>query len=214
MQSDTFLPDTDSSDEHWESSDDSEDLPKNNNIGVKYEFDRKGIKDERFLDQSSQEQYLRVRNELFTPSIRKLRILHYTLVGSPSNYDNIIDLESHTKGVLDNVIGFELVKAQILNARIDGSFEPFVDLHIPEIPAIACKSTPYGKGIIERLHLNADETTWYLNEPQRTYTNYFSPIKLSKLTIELYKKESLITDDKYYAHYEFEVTLLNQNNAS
>ena len=107
-----------------------------------------------------------------------------------------------------------MVKAQILNARIDGSFEPFVDLHIPEIPAIACKSTPYGKGIIERLHLNADETTWYLNEPQRTYTNYFSPIKLSKLTLELYKKETIITDDNHYAHYEFEITILNKNYSS
>ena len=37
MQSDTFLPDTDLSDEEY-ASDSSGDLPKTNNIGVKYDL--------------------------------------------------------------------------------------------------------------------------------------------------------------------------------
>ena len=51
MQSDTFLNDTDSDDEEY-SSDSSGDLPKNNNIGVLYEFPNKDIVGERFADQS------------------------------------------------------------------------------------------------------------------------------------------------------------------
>ena len=56
MQSDTFLNDTDSDDEEY-SSDSSGDLPKNNNIGVLYEFPNKDIVGERFADQSLISEY-------------------------------------------------------------------------------------------------------------------------------------------------------------
>ena len=65
MQSDTFLNDTDSDDEEY-SSDSSGDLPKNNNIGTLYEYPKEAAIGERFIDQSSQEKYLGIRNELFT----------------------------------------------------------------------------------------------------------------------------------------------------
>lgn len=71
MQSDTFLNNTDSDDEEY-SSDSSGDLPENNNIGVKYDVP-KDYSDMRFLDQSRQDKYLQLRNELFTKQIEHRR---------------------------------------------------------------------------------------------------------------------------------------------
>ena len=65
MQSDTFLNDTDSDDEAYSSDSSgsqSGDQPKNNNIGVVYDFPKSSIEGERFLDQSSQEKYVKLRN--------------------------------------------------------------------------------------------------------------------------------------------------------
>ena len=83
MQSDTFLNNTDSEDEEY-SSDSSGDLPENNNVGVKYDVP-KDYSDMRFLDQSRQDKYLQLRNELFTKQVEKGRIVfntNYTLDGS------------------------------------------------------------------------------------------------------------------------------------
>ena len=70
MQSDTFFPDTDSDDEAY-SSDSSGDLPKNNNIGVLYEFPNKDIVGERFADQSLISEYDKVRRNLFSKQLMK-----------------------------------------------------------------------------------------------------------------------------------------------
>ena len=70
MQSDTFLNDTDSDDEEY-SSDSSGDLPKNNNIGVLYEFPNKDIVGERFADQSLISEYDKVRRNLFSKQLMK-----------------------------------------------------------------------------------------------------------------------------------------------
>lgn len=73
MQSDTFLNDTDSDDEEY-SSDSSGDLPKNNNIGVLYEFPNKDIVGERFADQSLISEYDKVRRNLFSKQLMKKSI--------------------------------------------------------------------------------------------------------------------------------------------
>ena len=70
MQSDIFLNDTDSDDEEY-SSDSSGDLPKNNNIGVLYEFPNKDIVGERFADQSLISEYDKVRRNLFSKQLMK-----------------------------------------------------------------------------------------------------------------------------------------------
>jgi len=213
MQSDTFLPDTDSSDEEY-ASDSSGDLPKTNNIGVKYDFPIRDIEDKRFLDQSSQSKYLQLRNELFTPQIESGRIVfytHYTLDGGTS-YKNKIDLvDKYKLGNVKNVIGFELISADIKNG--DTSHSPFIDLHISEIPHKACKQNEYGIPIISRIKTFVSDTTNYnLHEPQRSYSNFFSPIQLSSLTLQLLDKTgSTITENHPEIIFEFEIMILKDS---
>ena len=88
MQTGFYLPDTSSEDDY--SSDDSGDLPKTHNIGVKYDIQR-DYSEERFLDQSRKDKYFELRNELFTKPIEHRRIfckthhLNMTITDDGSN---------------------------------------------------------------------------------------------------------------------------------
>ena len=207
MQSDTFLPDTDSEDEDSDyESDSSGDLPKNNNIGVMYDFPKEAITDQRFLDQSSQEKYKDLRNEFFTPKLRKGRILFYTNVSS--SYKSTIDLvDDYKLDDINNVIGFELISACIKssNASI-----PFVDIRIPELPHICCKQNERGVPVLDRIPLDLSTSTQNKYTHDREYHNYFTPMKLSKLTLEVRLPNGTITTD-YTGFYEFEITVLNRS---
>lgn len=208
MQSDTFLNNTDSEDEEY-SSDSSGDLPENNNVGVKYDVP-KDYSDLRFLDQSKQDEYLKLRNELFTKKVEKGRIVfntNYTLDGSTA-YKSEIDLVDRYKlNGLPNVIGFELIRANIKSASASVHF---IDLHIPEIPHIACKQNEYGTPIIERIPLNLSTTTINNYTQHRDYQNYFTPIKLSKLNLKTILPNGTVTTD-YEGFYEFEITVLKDS---
>ena len=118
-----FLNNTDSEDEEY-SSDSSGDLPENNNVGVKYDVP-KDYSDLRFLDQSRQDKYLQLRNELFTKQVEKGRIVFntkYILDGS-DDYKSEIDLVDRYKlNGIPNVIGFELIRASIKSASTDVYF--------------------------------------------------------------------------------------------
>ena len=208
MQSDTFLNNTDSEDEEY-SSDSSGDLPENNNVGVKYDVP-KDYSDMRFLDQSRQDKYLQLRNELFTKQIEKGRIVfntNYTLDGK-TLYKSEIDLVDRYKlNGIPNVIGFELIRASIKSASTDVYF---IDLHIPEIPHIACKQNEYGVPIIERIPLDVSTTTINNYTQDRPYQNYFTPIKLSKLNLKTILPNGTETTD-YEGFYEFEITVLRDS---
>jgi len=219
MQSDTYLPDTDSEDDEY-ASDSSGDLPKTNNIGVKYDFPTREIEGQRFLDQSVQSKYLQLRNELFTPQIETMRIVLYSHHAPDGDvFKSSFDLVDQLKlGNVKNVIGFELITAEIQNVRhsVTGEIHtyPYMDLVIPEIPHKACKQTEMGIPIISRLKTAplTDLDTFYLNEPQRSYTNYFTPIQLSTLTIKLFdKKGGEITDNLPTIMFEFEISVLKDS---
>jgi hypothetical protein len=112
MQSDTFINETDSDDDDY-TSDSSEDLPKNNNIGQYYKFPRDSIKDERFIDQTSIETYEKVRRELFSKPI-----VHARLYIDSSNYSSLSDNFNSSNYVatfstIKSVIGISLKKATI-----------------------------------------------------------------------------------------------------
>ena len=89
----------------------------------------------------------------------------------------------------------------------------YVDLVIPEIPYIACKHNMSSKNVIERipLHVDAGDIVYY-TASQDNFDNYFYPINLSKLTIQLYED----TNDLFYNcqnadnSFEFELTILNK----
>lgn len=208
MQSDTFLNNTDSEDEEY-SSDSSGDLPENNNVGVKYDVP-KDYSDLRFLDQSRQDKYLQLRNELFTKQVEKGRIVfntNYTLDGSTA-YKSEIDLVDRYKlNGLPNVIGFELIRANIKSAS---SGVRFIDLHIPEIPHIACKQNEYGTPIIDRIPLDVSVSTINNYTQHRDYQNYFTPIKLSKLNLVVILPDGT-RSTSYEGFYEFEITVLKDS---
>ena len=208
MQSDTFLNNTDSEDEEY-SSDSSGDLPENNNVGVKYDVP-KDYSDLRFLDQSRQDKYLQLRNELFTKQVEKGRIVfntNYILDGS-NDYKSEIDLVDRYKlNGIPNVIGFELIRANIKSASTSNHF---IDLHIPEIPHIACKQNEYGVPIIERIPLDVSTTTINNYTQDRPYQNYFTPIKLSKLNLVVFLPDGT-RSITYGGFYEFEITVLKDS---
>ncbi len=209
MQSDTFLVDTDSDDEEYDS-DSSGGLPKNNNLGVIYDILKDEISDKRFLDQSSQAKYNKLRNELFTPKIIKGRIVYYSYHTDDSTHKDTIDLADQYKlNGLDNVIGFEMISARILPIETT-NMVPFIDLVIPEIPHIACKQNEYGIPIINRLNTDNNTDVYNKNDYEKEYNNYFTPIKLSTLTLKLFGVDgTLITSEHPKIIYEFEITVLN-----
>ena len=208
MQSDTFLNNTDSEDEEY-SSDSSGDLPENNNVGVKYDVP-KDYSDLRFLDQSKQDEYLKLRNELFTKKVEKGRIVfntNYTLDGSTA-YKSELDLvDKYKLNGLPNVIGFELIRANIKSASASVHF---IDLHVPEIPHIACKQNEYGTPIIDRIPLDLSTSTINNYTQHRDYQNYFTPIKLSKLNLVVILPDGT-KSTSYEGFYEFEITVLKDS---
>jgi hypothetical protein len=202
MQSDTFLNESDSDDE----SDTSGDLPTNNNIGVMYDFLTSSIEGERFMDQSSKENYVKIRNELFTPELLKGRICFYT--NSSGTYKSSIKLIDDFKlNGLDNVIGFELISSSIIT---NDTSIPFIDICISEIPHIACKQNERGIPIIERIPLDLNTATQHKHIQHRAYKNYFSPIKLSTLTLVVRLPDGSVSE-LFKGNYEFEITVLNRS---
>ena len=319
-----YTDDGDSSDNEPSdsSSDDEHSQLLSNNVGVLY--NQFNVKDTKFINMESAEEYQKKRNELFTPELRKLRILvdsknvDHTTDHSTSNYTIHFDGNNQSNstsgyGAFDNVIGFRLIKGILPNSiyqvndnnkniiiqsggndisvdltpgsytfnelgdhlivtlnahgslsgfsitkdsktykytisnptaflikwknssgsswrlfgflNIDGEIHSkiltsanviqqnihFVDLVIPEIPYIACKRNSSGKNIIDRIPLNESSGSMIAYSSDINPNNYFHPINLSKLTIQLYED----TSDTYYDcqnndnSFEFEITMLN-----
>ncbi len=88
----------------------------------------------------------------------------------------------------------------------------FVDLAIPEIPDIACKMGSK-KQVIDRIPLNSPSGSLvYYRSPEAELqtNNYFYPIKLSSLNIQLYDNDniSLYEDNNGQNYFEFEITIV------
>ena len=114
-----------SSEEYDDSSD--EDLNSrllSNNIGIHYNnFNTQND----FMNKGKPNEYESIRNKYFTPEISKIRLLidskniDHTLDHSTSNYTIYFDGENVNNktngyGILNNVIGFKLIKAMIHNS--------------------------------------------------------------------------------------------------
>ena len=101
---------------------------------------------------------------------------------------------------------------RILHNTVDHSIH-FVDLVIPEIPYIACKHNMSSKHIIDRIPLDEPlgDMVSYINTSDY-FMNYFYPMNLSKLTIQLYED----TNNDFYDcqnadnSFEFEIALFNK----
>jgi len=88
----------------------------------------------------------------------------------------------------------------------------YVDLVIEEIPSIACKINSKGKEIISRIPFNASSGSliFYRSPPEEFQSiNYFYPMKLSQLTIQLFDDHNSIYDcNNADNSFEFELTIL------
>ena len=88
----------------------------------------------------------------------------------------------------------------------------YVDLVITEIPSAACKINSKGREIISRIPFNAPSGSliFYRSPPEEFQSiNYFYPIKLSQLTIQLFDDYNSIYDcNNADNSFEFELTIL------
>jgi hypothetical protein len=89
----------------------------------------------------------------------------------------------------------------------------FVDLVIPEIPYMACKKNPHGKHVIDRIPITEQngKIVEYFTPLSEYFTqNYFFPLALSSLTIQLYEDSSnnLYDTDNIDNSFDFEITMI------
>mgnify|MGYP001159440125 CR=1 FL=1 len=87
----------------------------------------------------------------------------------------------------------------------------FVDLVIPEIPYIACKKNSNDKNIIDRIPFDSESGSIVYYSSDINRDNYFYPINLDKITIELYEDTTDLLYDSQNGDnsFEFELTILN-----
>ena len=89
----------------------------------------------------------------------------------------------------------------------------YIDLVVPEIPHMACKLNSVGQHVIDRIPMVSEAGTLnYYETPLHEYLtqNYFYPIKLNKLTIQLYEdsENNFYTTNGRDNYFEFEITIL------
>lgn len=91
----------------------------------------------------------------------------------------------------------------------------YVDLVINEIPGIACKMSSKGKEIIARIPFNnVSGGLIYYRAPEGELqsSNYFFPMKLSSLTIQLFDDNGNEYDSNNGDNYfEFEISIVNES---
>ena len=89
----------------------------------------------------------------------------------------------------------------------------YVDLVIPEIPDKACKISSYGKNVIDRIQLYSFHGEYIHYRLDDNYINYFYPIKLHELTIQLFSEDKTPYDcNNADNSFEFELTIVNNVN--
>ena len=91
----------------------------------------------------------------------------------------------------------------------------FVDVVVDELPYIACKQNAAGRKIIDRIPITTPVggIQSYKVDPAELQTqNYFTPITLSRLSIQLYTdKDNQVKSSDEQHSLEFEITMLKNN---
>ena len=149
----------------------------------------------------------------FTVTIDDTTTYKYRIVSSTSDFYFLKSSAWRLLGILnmDEEASTASTDKTLPNV-IDHSIH-YIDLVIPEIPYIACKHNMSSKNVIERIPINVDPgDIVYYTDAQDSFDNYFYPINLAKLTIQLYED----TNDTLYDcqngdnSFEFELTILNK----
>jgi hypothetical protein len=102
-------------------------------------------------------------------------------------------------------------KSDLYSDRVLDISSHFVDLVIPEIPSIACKRNSSGREIIDRIQLAAGhgEYLHYRSIYEGNQTCYFNPMKLHRLSVQLWAANNEIYDtNNSDVSFEFEITML------
>lgn len=118
-----------------------------------------------------------------------------------------------------NLLGFTGVNSSDYSNSITAEQPPDMSVHyfdivIPEIPYIACKHNTDRRNIIERVPIISLHNRILVYEDstfEREDQNFFFPISLNKLTIQLYQKNGEFFDNNNRHHsLEFEITMINK----
>ena len=125
------------------------------------------------------------------------------------------DYDSITRGAA-RLFGFVPEKKtssnrELLSNKMANFDSQYVDLVIPEIPSIACKKNSSGREIIERIQLKEGhgEYLHYKTPNDGIEQQYFNPIKLHRLTAQLWSVNNILYDnDNSDISYEFEITMV------
>ncbi len=174
-------PDSDESDDgYYSDSADSEGSSVSSgelissNVGIHYKEIK--ITDQRLEDYTLAADYEKVRNKYFTPEITKHSVSVLLEDGGPTS----VTLTDYGF-TIDRVIGFKLVKGYLTHAKTPSAGE-HIDIIIPEVPYIACVKNSTCSHLIQRL--SAYTTGAFYYENKNLFRDiYFTPIKLSQLTI-------------------------------
>ena len=115
-----------------------------------------------------------------------------------------------------SVLGYDNIDSpSFLNKQIS-SIHPnmtihYIDLIIDEIPYIACKKNALGKKLIERIGITdgIGELVQYIQPWDSDNENYFFPMTLDRLSIQLYETSQNHFYDSTRDHtLEFEITII------
>ena len=147
----------------------------------------------------------------------------FTVTGNSNNFKYTISHSSNfiikwsTSGAGSHTL-FGFSNSDTINSTIHTSenavdqTKHFVDLVIPEIPSIACKMGSK-KQVIDRIPLNSPSGSLvYYRSPEAELQthNYFYPMKLSSLNIQLYDNDStnFYECNNGHNYFEFEITIV------
>lgn len=140
----------------------------------------------------------------------KFKLVHSSQIKFLWNHSNV------TKGAA-KLFGFYPVESDSFATDHYSDKPPdlsqhYVDLVIPEIPGIACKRSIFNGGrldIVARIHLTEPRGEYVCYKPDNYVVNYFTPIRLSQLTIQLYSDNNVEFDSQNTDNdFVFEVTVL------
>ena len=144
----------------------------------------------------------------------------YTITNSSSNfYFKWKTNSENNKSYAYKLFGFNNLEntssASITSDNISDLNLHYIDLVIPELPYISCKTNKTGKNIIDRIpiHQKSDAGTvmdYYSHANESISQSYFFPISLDQLSIQLYDDSSsqFFQSENMDNFFEFEVTLL------
>ena len=173
------------------------------NRGANYEYIGS---QQRLLDERRAQEYIEFRNKYFTPPISH-HIITVEITESDTfpfkvilGNDNAFDYGLN----IDRVIGFKMINAIIHHGASHGDY---IDITIPEVPYIACIKNAERVPLVQRLKISSSSNILYYENKYAFHNLYFTPIKLSDITIDM---KDVGGDPPTKAYIDFEITTLNR----